>query len=249
MGGRRNVRAAAAAAVVAMACGCGSGALDYGDGGDGGDGDTRVLSGTLSPTDTPSPAPRPDQAAEPEPAEEYGWGLPTGPRTPDDTFEDDVYAPLATADCGGAAAELDRLWDLLDSPRTVLLYQAAVDSCRGQRHAARAWMARAGEHGWAGLDHVFSGGFRYDCEVFRSVVSVLDQRPREGVPCPGGTPPRWPFPDDLTTRDDPRTAEDEASPEPPLDGGTGTPTDAPTDAPTGAVTNTPASTADPSATP
>ncbi|MDQ3974797.1 MAG: hypothetical protein M3276_10825 [Actinomycetota bacterium] len=142
--------------------------------------------------------------------EEYGWGLPQGPYTPDGVFEDEVYVPLQGGSCELGQSELETFWDQLRSPRGVLLYQAAVDSCRGDREAARRRFEQAGAYGWQGVDWVASGGFRYDCEVYKSLRSVLEQRARDRVTCPGGDPPGWPSADPGVPRDDPRTPENES---------------------------------------
>ena len=45
--------------------------------------------------------------------------------------------------------------------------------------------------------------------MYKSVRSVLEQRSRDSVTCPGGNPPRWPT--DEPPHDDPRTPEDETA--------------------------------------
>jgi hypothetical protein len=142
--------------------------------------------------------------------EEYGWGLPDGPYTPDDTFEDDVYVPLQDGSCAGGQARLEEFWRALKSPRGVLLYQAAVHACRGELDAARQRFEQASAYGWQGLDWVAFGGFMYDCQVYKSVRSVLEQRPRTDLTCQGGDPPAWPT-EEREQRDDPRTPEDEST--------------------------------------
>jgi hypothetical protein len=144
-----------------------------------------------------------------EEEEEYGWGLPDGPYTPDDTFEDDVYVPLQDGSCRDGQAKLDLHWRGLKSPRGVLLYQAAVHACRGELDTARQRLEQASAYGWQGLDWV-AGGFMYDCQVYKSVRSVLEQRPRTDFTCQGGDPPGWPT-EDRDQRDDPRTPEDEST--------------------------------------
>jgi hypothetical protein len=142
--------------------------------------------------------------------EEYGWGLPDGPYTPDDTFEDDVYVPLQDGSCTNGQAKLDLHWRGLKSPRGVLLYQAAVHACRGELDAARQRFEQASTYGWQGLDWVAFGGFMYDCQVYKSVRSVLEQRARDAFTCQGGDPPGWPT-EEREQRDDPRTPEDEST--------------------------------------
>jgi hypothetical protein len=180
--------------------------------------------------------------------EEYGWGLPEGPTSPDDTFEDDVYVLLAAGNCAKAQSSLDGVWVQLKSPRGVLLYQAAVHFCAGERHAGEERFDQASAFGWKGVDwvaHTDKGGFRFDCEVYKSIRSVLEQRARDNISCPGGDGPTWLNPEYWVpgTRDDPRTAEDESvtsePTEPPTDEPTEPPNDEPTDDPSEPPTEPP----------
>lgn len=189
-------RLALAVAVGAVLGACGSGAVEP-------PADDDVVTTSAAPT---------GEDEQPDDDEDFGWGLPEGPRTPDDTFEDDVYVPLAAGDCAEAQEQLDDLWALLRSPRGVLLYQAGIDVCSDDRSSGRIWFDRAGEHGWTGVDWVAFGGFRYDCEVYRALRSVFEQRAAAEISCPGGTPAAWPNPDRAVPRDDPRTPQDETSP-------------------------------------
>lgn len=83
------------------------------------------------------------------------FSLPQGPLTPADVREDDVYVPLAAGDCAGARTALTTYWRDLDSPRSVLLYEAGVSLCRQDRGAATSWFAEAGSNGWSGIDTEF----------------------------------------------------------------------------------------------
>ena len=233
-GGRRRLVALALVALVALLGGCGSGALQAPQAQDPpSTGTATGTAGEASGEGRATEAPEPDEV-------EYGWGLPAGPYTPDDTFEDDVYGPLAAGACVDAQERLNELWQLLDSPRGVLLYQAGVEACRGDLSSARTAFARAGDDGWVGVDWVASGGFTYDCQVYRSLRSVLDQRDRATTTCPGGTPVGWPNPDRGVSRDDPRTQVDESAPAPPTGEPTADPTAGATADPTTGATADPA---------
>ena len=58
--------------------------------------------------------------------------MPSGPRTPADVVEDDVYLPLQAGDCGQARTVLDAVWQDLKSPRSVLLYEAGISMINHQ---------------------------------------------------------------------------------------------------------------------
>jgi hypothetical protein len=97
---------------------------------------------------------------------------------------------LAGGDCAAAQAELDRRWDDLRTPRNVLLYQAAIDFCRGDAELGRFWFETAEDsYGWAGVDFPVDE-FRYECEIFRSVRSYLEGGDRTAFACEGGDYPR-----------------------------------------------------------
>jgi hypothetical protein len=138
------------------------------------------------------------------------FSLPSGPRTPADVVEDDIYIPLQTGDCTEARTVLDAVWQALKSPRSVLLYEAGVSMCQGDTDGAATWLDGAAAYGWAGIDAEFfvldadgqdAGTYRYDCELYRSIVGVLELVSRDSVSCESGVPPAWPeeFP-----RQDPR---------------------------------------------
>lgn len=150
----------------------------------------------------------------------FSWGLPSGPPTPADTREDDVYIPLSQGQCEEAQTRLEAWWPELDSPRTVLLYQAGIDMCGGDAAGAADWFAGAEAYGWAGVNREFfvvdsqgadAGTFAYDCEVYRSLSSVLAQMARESVECPGGEAPPW---DTDFGRLDPRVEAEEPPTDP-----------------------------------
>lgn len=138
------------------------------------------------------------------------FALPSGPRTPADVVEDDVYIPLQAGSCAEARRTLDAVWPALRSPRSVFLYEAGVSMCHGDAGGAATWLNGAAAYGWAGIDTEFFvvdgngqdvGTYRYDCELYRSLVGVLELVSRDSLTCPSGEPPPWPgdFP-----RQDPR---------------------------------------------
>jgi hypothetical protein len=121
-----------------------------------------------------------------------------------------------------------------------------VHFCAGERQAGRQRFDQAGAYGWQGVDWVVAVShygddairYRYDCEVYKAIRSVLEQRARDSISCPGGDGPTWPEgePADYTLpRDDPRTPEDETQTsepiEPPLDEPIEPPLDEPTEPP------------------
>jgi hypothetical protein len=133
--------------------------------------------------------------------DEYSWGLPSG-NPGVDPLGAAVYDELRNS-CAAGQGWLDQHWEDVPSPQTVLLFQAAVYVCDGDRESGRQMFAdaEARYQGWSGVD-----GYKSVCEIFKSVVSVLQQVERSTVDCPGGDVPDWPQPD---CKDDPRTNEDE----------------------------------------
>lgn len=157
--------------------------------------------------DTPSARPTGRVRAE---VEVFEWGLPDGPKTPDGTFEDDFYELLARGQCQTVSdvllgkrslvtstnPEVD--WANLDSPRGVLLYYAGTQVCLGNLKQAKGWFDEAAAFGWRGVnwgdppEGPPPPKFSWDCEVLRTVRSVLEQIERADVDCPGGVPLSWP---------------------------------------------------------
>jgi hypothetical protein len=145
------------------------------------------------------------------------FALPSGPRTPADVVEDDVYILLQTGSCAEARNTLDAVWQGFRSPRSVFLYEAGVSMCRGDTDGAATWLEGAAAYGWAGMDTEFFvvdgdgqdvGTYRYDCELYRSLVGVLELVSRDSLTCPSGEPPPWP--DDFP-RQDPRDGPTETT--------------------------------------
>jgi hypothetical protein len=219
----------ATAAVLLAGCGSGAftapGSVDAADAPD----TTTAAAPEADPGEAPAAGPEtaadPDVRAQPEDGadaeDDLGpdfsvFSLPQGPRTPADTREDDVYLPLQSGDCDGARTALEDFWADLRSPRSVFLYEAGVSLCQGDEGGADAWFGEAAAYGWAGMDTEFfvvddqgqtTGTFRYDCELFRSLVGVLQRIDRDTVQCAAGAAPPWP--DESYPRDDPRTPEDD----------------------------------------
>ncbi|MEX1078294.1 MAG: hypothetical protein WED09_04220 [Homoserinimonas sp.] len=111
-----------------------------------------------------------------------------------------------------------------ESPRNVLLFAAGVQLCEGDRAAAAALFEPARAMGVEGLAPE-TWAF---CVLYRTVGSVLEQRPPEEFACAGGSAPPFKVGDNGTI-DDPLTLdadESAAEAESDLDGetetGTGT---------------------------
>jgi hypothetical protein len=155
--------------------------------------------------------------------DEFPWGLPPGD-TSAAANEAIIYGQIEQGACEAAQTSLDEGWRGLNGPRAVLLYQAAIHFCRGERDAGRQLFVQTGDlFGWAGVNWP-----SLDCNVFIAIRSVLEQRAKEEIEdCPGGETPLWPEDD---SRDDPRTPEDEgATPTPAEPSTTTTSTEPPTD--------------------
>jgi hypothetical protein len=118
---------------------------------------------------------------------EYPWTLP--PTDSSLSLNDSIaYLRLARGDCDAAATQLTDEWYGFASPRSLLVFAAGVELCRGDRAKARRWFDRS-EREYP------DGGLRADgsppCDMYKSVASVLTSRPRESVTCPVG--PDVPF--------------------------------------------------------
>src|SRR5215216_1451547 len=119
----------------------------------------------------------------------YSWVLPAGDTSPSGG-EGPGYlvlmqCPRPDVDPEASIAEN---WATFSNPRNVLLFMAAAHLCHGDTPGGRPFYDRAVSKEY-GLD-----GLRDDagvCDVYRSVVSVLLQKPRDSVICPGGRPPQW----------------------------------------------------------
>jgi hypothetical protein len=136
----------------------------------------------------------------------YEWQLPSLDLTgsgPDGA----VYQALQTS-CDAGANALAQQWAQTSGPRTVLLFAAGAELCRGQLGAARIYYNRAhGEYGWGGLASVPGG---VPCSVYKSVASVVEQASPEQIQCVAGPNPG--FRRSATgVADNPLTAEDESA--------------------------------------
>jgi hypothetical protein len=79
-------------------------------------------------------------------------------------------------------------WREFESPRNALLYLAAAYICDNDVEGARPYYDRAREHyGDRGLVEQTNA-----CAVYRSVASVLEQKPAITFACPGGPAPKHP---------------------------------------------------------
>ena len=152
-------------------------------------------SGTLPPTSATSPSTTVDDD------DEWGWGLPEGDVSPAE-FERSVYKELRNS-CVAGQAELDRKWKQLLSPVTVLLFQAGVYVCAGDRGRGRQMFELAASKGLTGIST-----YETVCKVYKAVRSVLEQIDPDTVTCPDGRLPPWPTDKE---RDDPRTLQDESA--------------------------------------
>ncbi|MEE1620360.1 hypothetical protein ACQ7DA_03875 [Zafaria sp. J156] len=123
----------------------------------------------------------------------YTWGLP-----PSDTSvsgnDGPAYGVLMRS-CDEAQAYLDGLSDPpyygFRSPRNVVLFAAGIHLCRGDTgEGARYYRNAVTEYGIEGLNDG-----RPECELYKSVASVVEQRPREDFPCVGGPDPQGRFGD------------------------------------------------------
>jgi hypothetical protein len=162
------------------------------------------------PTTQVTPAtPPPTAVTDPPPGDDgYAWDLPLGDISPNESSELDTYNALVTG-CDQGQSTLDSRWENYRSPRSELLYSAAVDVCRGNLVRARQYMDAGtdypGYEGWPGWTGV--GNVEWDCRTYKAVRSVLDQQSQKDVKCPLASPgehyPEWrpsPRPDERCDR-------------------------------------------------
>jgi hypothetical protein len=143
----------------------------------------------------------------PPPPPDYDFDLPVGDESTGTSYVDpDLYRALAGGDCAAAQARIPLggtgNWSLaLPEPRYLMLYQAAIDLCAGNRDRARRLVDRverdraAYPDGWRGLGwHGMALLEWHTCEVYRAVVSALERRDRDSVTCARSAngPPAWP---------------------------------------------------------
>jgi hypothetical protein len=132
------------------------------------------------------PEKQPEKQPEEKPAVRYDWGLPTSDTSV--TGNDGPAYNSLRRGCDEGAAYLREAWFGFRSPRNVLLFAAGVDLCRGDRQGGARYFEAARTR--YGLDGLQPEG-RAECDVYKSVRSVLEQQPRDAFPCPGGTPPPY----------------------------------------------------------
>ncbi|WP_243075165.1 hypothetical protein [Microbacterium sp. SS28] len=187
-----------------------------------------------SPSATPTPTTEPNDD-EGEDEVTYAWGLP--PSDPSVQGNDGpAYAALLRG-CDSAHAFLSQIdlddqpfWNLTN-PRYVAFYSSALAiECHGDFGLARAWTEGAiSAYGLAGTDRpgdpkkpdgsgeplepLGAPGYgEPECDLYRTLVSVLRQVPPESLSCQGGSAPSfrsevWDTPDDgqVVLWDDPCT--------------------------------------------
>ncbi|MFF0943954.1 hypothetical protein ACFYE2_06965, partial [Kocuria sp. CPCC 205300] len=98
------------------------------------------------------------------------------------------------------------------SPRNVVLFVAGIRICNGDLTGGQVYYNHA--QNFYGLEGLAPEGVA-ECDLYKSVRSVLEQRPREEFVCPGGSPPGYKF-GETGLRDDPVTLDiDESIPQTP----------------------------------
>lgn len=192
-------RCSALVVFTALLAGCGSGAVQ-------------------SPDNDPEPGN--GNATEADPGgdnggdngeDEFRFTLPVGEKGVD-AGESEVYPSIQRGECSRAQELLDgpadnpeaALWHRFDNPRNVLLFQAGIALCDGDRDGAQGWYDAAEQLGFAETDKPNI------CPMYQVTSSVLAQRPPEEFPCQGGDAPDFVTNEDFSKTDDPRTPENEA---------------------------------------
>ena len=120
----------------------------------------------------------------------YSWRLPIGDVSPN-YEEKEVYDALHDSECAEAQEALDTLWSKFQSPRNVLLAQAAIGFCRGEQAKGTAMFARAQKLGFKGLLSPEDTQPRPACEYYKALSSVINQKPPSDYTCSRGEPPAW----------------------------------------------------------
>lgn len=137
---------------------------------------------------------------------DYTWDLPAID-TAADGADGEMYQALQKS-CDDGERMITQKWQQSASPRNVLLFQAGVQACRGDMNQARTLYVRArDEYGLAGLGPAQDTA---RCDVYKSVVSVLEKSPRDRFPCMDGVSPAFKRAADGTP-DNPMTADDESA--------------------------------------
>lgn len=195
--------------------GGGSGGGNDGGGGGNGDGGSRVV---------------------------YTWSLPPSDLSPIGN-DGPAYGALRSGDCAGAGSRFSVVpspQDIpygLSNPRVVILLSAGVAMCRADEPAAGSLFSLAiDQWGTAGLDKPWypqrpgatdpedrvtdrpPGYGEAECDLYRTLTSVLEQVDPDGVECPGGPVPEYRTRDypaaagdyTITVYDNPLTLDDES---------------------------------------
>jgi len=145
-------------------------------------------SASMTPTTAPSSAP---------PRERYSFSLGLGDRSAAGQWPDQfVYEALAARQCGRAQEIMKRRdkkdnipgWGDFDDPRQILLFQAGLELCLNNANTARKWYDRVKSHwgGWNGIgwiDYYEDTLSWHTCEMYRSVASVMEQKPASSIRC------------------------------------------------------------------
>lgn len=189
----------------------------------------------------------------------YTWGLPTT-NTGVSGNDGPAYGALQRS-CDEGQAYLDDSAAEgygFRSPRNVVLFVAAIAVCRGNFDTARIYATHAiDEYGLTGLYNpeilppcdpaICNPDSAPECEVYRSVMSVLDQAPRENYNCPGGTPPDYRARTDangITWVDDPVTLDVDESDQADVPPSSSPPTTDPPEEAEGGASDTPVAPSD-----
>lgn len=119
-------------------------------------------------------------------AQSYSWGLPASDTSVAGN-DGPAYAALQSG-CAEGQAYLDAVAPDgygFRSPLNVVLFAAGLNLCTGDVAGAGELYAYGTQrYGLSGLPEG-----KPECELYKSVRSVLEQQPRTMFPCPGGLPP------------------------------------------------------------
>lgn len=119
-------------------------------------------------------------------AQSYSWGLPASDTSVAGN-DGPAYAALQNG-CAEGQAYLDAVTPDgygFRSPLNVVLFAAGLKLCTGDvAGAGQLYAYGTQRYGLSGLPEG-----KPECELYKSVRSVLEQQPRTAFPCPGGLPP------------------------------------------------------------
>lgn len=154
-----------------------------------------ALSGCSSGPDCP-PGAQSGPAASAHAEPDYGFGLPKGARSINQTIWGDAYDKLQVGNCRDTRALIgpDGDWRTFGDMREVLLFQAAVELCNNKepflkrgadlyRKVKTTWP----ELGWKGIGwHGQTELNWHVCEVYRAVRSTVERVAKDSVSCEWG---------------------------------------------------------------